>query len=85
MATVYKRAYKAALPEGAEIVQRKGKLLAVWTVNGKRRRASLTPDGTQIVLQRLGYTIQYFDHEGKRRNEGASPGPAIPASLPRKP
>jgi len=74
MASVYKRSYTAALPSGAEIVQRKGERLAVWTADGRRHRAPLTPDGTRIVLQRQGYTIQYFDHEGKRRKESVRCG-----------
>ncbi len=74
MATVYKRTYKAALPEGAEIVTRKGERFAVWTTNGRRHRAPLTADGTRIVLQRAGYTIQYFDANGKRRKESVRCG-----------
>ena len=53
---------------------RKGKRLAVWTVDGRRQRAPLTADGARIVLQRAGYTIQYFDHEGKRRKESVRCG-----------
>ncbi len=74
MATVYKRTYKAAVPPGAEIVTRKGERFAVWTDNGQRRRAPLTADGTRIVLQRAGYTIQYFDANGKRRKESVRCG-----------
>ena len=54
---------------GAEIVTRKGERFAVWTADGRRHRAPLTPDGTRITLERAGYTIQYFDHAGKRRKK----------------
>ena len=74
MATVFKRTYTAALPSGAEIVTRKGERFAVWTADGRRHRAPLTPDGTRIILERAGYTIQYFDHAGKRRKEAVRCG-----------
>jgi len=71
MATIYKRTRKRPIPEGAEIITRKGERFAVWT-EGKahrRRRAPLTPDGMFVVIESPGYEIQYFDHNGQRRKK----------------
>ncbi len=72
MASVYKRSRRKPIPEDAEIVQRGGRRFAVWTDNRtkRRRRATLSDDGKAIIVQAGGYTIEWFDHDGRRRRKG---------------
>jgi integrase len=57
------------MPQGAEIVERKGQRFATWTDSRGRHRARLSTDGKVIVIELPGYEIQYFDENGKRRKE----------------
>jgi hypothetical protein len=53
MASIYRRTYKRPIPDGAEIVTRKGKRLARWKdKHGHTKSAPLAEDGRQIVLER---------------------------------
>ncbi len=74
MATIYRRTRREPLPEGAEIVERKGQRFAVWTDSKGRHRARLTKDGLAIVVDLPGYEIQFFDENGKRRKESVRCG-----------
>ena len=67
MATVYKRTRRKPIPEGAEIVERRCRRYAVWTSRGRQHRAPLADDGAGVLIEADEYTIEYFDHNGKRR------------------
>ena len=69
MATVFKRREYRAIPEGAEIITYRGKRCAKWTnaKTGRAQRAPLNEAGDKIILEAQFYTIQHFDHEGKRK------------------
>ncbi len=69
MATVYKRRESKPIPKGAEITTYRGKPYAKWTDSktGKAQRAPLNDAGDKTISEAQFYTIQYFDHEGKRR------------------
>ena len=69
MATIYKAKRRTPIPEGAEILESRGKRFAVWTAGDRRRRAPLSADGLSIIVAGAGYVIQYFDHNGKRRKK----------------
>ena len=75
MATVYKRSRRKPIPEGAEIITRKGKKSAVWTnrKTGRKQRAEVSDDGEAVVIVAKGYTVEWFDHEGKRRRLNGGP------------
>ncbi len=60
--TVYRKTDRKPIPEGAEILTRKGNLSARWTDrSGRSRTAPLTGDGTRVLLERRTY---YIDHDG---------------------
>jgi len=67
MATVYKRARRKPIPKGAEMVHRKGQRYAIWTSRGRQHRAPLSDDGAAVLIEADCYTIEYFDHHGKRQ------------------
>ena len=68
MATVYKRREWRPIPDGATIIQYRGKPYAAWTDSkGKARRAPLHPDGQRIGQLAECFTAQFFDESGKRR------------------
>ena len=69
VATIYKANRRRPIPEGAEILESRGKRYAEWTDGNRRRRAPLSADGLSIVVEAAGYTIQYFDHNGQRRKK----------------
>jgi len=68
MATVYRRRRKKPIPTRATIEHYRGKPMAVWTDRrtGRKRRARLAGGGT-IEVEDERYTIEYFDHAGKRQ------------------
>ena len=72
MASVYKRRRRKPIPNGAEIVRRKGQQVAVWTNlrTGRKQRAPVSEDGTAIVITADTYTVEWFDHERRRRRKG---------------
>jgi integrase len=69
VATIYKATRKRPIPKGAEILESRGKRFAKWTDGKRNRRAPLSADGLSIVVEAAGYSIQYFDHNGKRRKK----------------
>jgi hypothetical protein len=69
MATVYKRTQRKPLPDGAVIVDRRGARWATWVDAAGKHSARLAPDGKAVLIDRPGYKIQYFDENGRRRNE----------------
>ena len=71
MATAFKRKRTYPIPDGAERVTFRGKPYAKWTdKKGKPQRAPLNEAGNRIVVASKRYTIEYFDHTGKRRKVG---------------
>jgi integrase len=66
MGSVFKPFVTRPLPEGAEVVTRAGKPVAVWTdASGKRRQAPVTAGGTPRIRVRGGtYTAQFTDGAG---------------------
>ena len=65
MAGVFRRVKKMPLPEGAQVVERKGKVVAEWLdANGRRRHAPLSKDGTGIRVEAATYTVQFYDEHG---------------------
>lgn len=71
MATVYKRARRKPIPDGAKLRTFRGKQVAEWTDGrGEKQRAPLSEDGAAVLLESQFYTVEYFDHEGRRRRKG---------------
>ena len=66
MGTVFKPFVTRPLPEGAQVVTRAGKPVAVWTdAGGKRRQAPATAgDPPRIRVRGSTYTAQYRDGNG---------------------
>jgi integrase len=65
MAGVFRRVKKMPLPDGARVVERKGKMVAEWLdANGKRRTAPLSKDGKGIRVEAATYTVQFYDEHG---------------------
>jgi len=73
MATVFKRTRKRPMPAGAEIITYRGRQCASWTDKrtGRKRRAPLADDGKYILVEDAKYSIEWFDHTGKRRRKGS--------------
>jgi integrase len=71
MGSVFRPCVTRPLPEGAKIIVRGGKPIAVWTdANGKRRQAPATGDRAKrpgIVERASTYTAQYRDGAGHVR------------------
>jgi integrase len=67
MASVFRQTYKRPVPEGAEIVTRKGKRLAKWKdERGRTKTAPLSKDGTKIVLEYRNWYVAYSGPDGRR-------------------
>ena len=66
MGTVFKPTVTRPLPDGAQLVTRAGKRVAVWTdASGKRRQAPVTTGDTPRIRERAGtYSAQYRDGDG---------------------
>ena len=69
MAAIYKKKYPILMPNGAEIIARRGKTMARWT-NGKgqERTAGLLDDGRVQFVSDCWY-VRYCDATGKMRRE----------------
>ena len=69
MATVYKRTDNKPIPAGAELITYRGRRYAKWTdpKTGRARRAPLNDKGDKIRVESPHYTVEYFDHTGKRK------------------
>jgi hypothetical protein len=69
MGSVFKKTFTKPLPDGAEIVLRKGQQIARWKAkDGKRRtgRVIIGKDGSKRVLLEAGtYTAKYRDGQGR--------------------
>ena len=69
MATVYKKKYPIPMPEGAEVITRRGKRLARWqSGKGQVRTAELLADGRVQFVSDCWY-IRYRDASGRMRRE----------------
>jgi integrase len=68
VASVFRRTYKRAIPDGAETVIRQGKPHARWRdAHNRVRVAPLSEDGESIVLTARTFSIEFTDASGKRR------------------
>ena len=69
MATVYKKKYPIPMPDGAEIITRRGKRLARWqSGKGQVRTAEVLADGRVQFVSDCWY-IRYRDSAGRMRRE----------------
>jgi len=69
MATVYKKKYPIPMPDGAEIITRRGKRLARWySGKGQVRIAELLVDGRVQFVSDCWY-MRYRDAAGRMRRE----------------
>ena len=67
MATIFKKTSSKPLPEGAEILARKGERVARWRDSrGLVRTAPLSADGSKILIARPAWYIVYQDATGRR-------------------
>lgn len=71
MAAVYRKRYPIAMPEGAEVVTRRGRTVARWT-NGKgqKRTAEVLADGRVQFVSDCWY-LRYRDATGKMRRRSS--------------
>jgi len=68
MATIYRKTYRRALPDEAEVRQRRGKSVACWTDgNGRRRTAEIADDGESIIVESRVWYARYRDADGIER------------------
>jgi len=68
MATIYRKTYRRALPEGAEVVCRNGKQVARWTDgNGHKQTAEVADDGQNIIVESQAWYARYRDADGIER------------------
>ena len=69
MAVIYRKKYPIPMPEGAEIISRRGKKFARWQ-NGKNqmRTAEVLEDGRVLFVADCWY-VRYRDSAGKDRRE----------------
>ena len=75
MASVYKRTRRKRIPDGAELVTYRGKPCATWQDGrGRKQRAPLSEDGRAIIVEAEHYTIELFNHEGRRKRIGTKIG-----------
>ncbi len=67
MAVIYRKKYPIPMPEGAEIISRRGKKFARWQ-NGKNqtRTAEVLEDGRVMFVADCLY-VRYRDSAGKDR------------------
>jgi len=69
MATIYRKKYPVPLPDGAEIITRRGKRLARWTSGkGQVRTAPLLEDGRIMFVSDCWY-VRYRDASGRMRRK----------------
>ena len=65
MATIYRKVYPVPMPEGAEIIMRRGQRLARWTDgNGNVKTAPLSADGKKIMHEAGCWYARYTDADG---------------------
>jgi integrase len=66
MASVFRRSYRRPLPEGAEVVTRRGERLARWKDRAGRTRTAPLADDGQIVLEYRCWYVEYGGADGRR-------------------
>ena len=68
MATMYKKKYPIPMPDGAEIITRRGKRIVRWVDGrGRRRTAELTSDGERIYFVSDVWYARYRDADSIMR------------------
>jgi len=69
MATVYRKKYPIPMPDGAEVITRRGKRMARWqSGKGQMRTAAMLADGRVQFVSDCWY-IRYRDASGRMRRE----------------
>jgi len=68
MARVFRHTYSKALPEGSEVLTRRGKKYARFKDGrGKTLTAPLSQDGKKVIREASKWYIEYKDNDGKMR------------------
>lgn len=68
MATLYRKTYPVDMPEGAEIITRRGRRVAQWTDRrGNVKTAPLAADGKRIMYETDVWYLRYRDADGIER------------------
>jgi hypothetical protein len=68
MATLYKKTYPIDMPEGAEIITRRGKQVVRWTDGrGNVKTAPLHEDGRRMMYVSDVWYARYVDPDGRER------------------
>ena len=73
MANLFRKTYTRALPEGADVVTRRGKKLVRWTDGrGRTQTAELSSDGRGVIVESLIWYARYRDADGveQRKSTG---------------
>jgi integrase len=67
MASIFKKADVRPVPEGAEVITRKGEKFARWKDRrGRTMTAPLSEDGAHIVVERRSWYVAYEGADGRR-------------------
>src|ERR1044071_1277653 len=67
MGSVFRKSYTKPLPQGAEIVEKKGQRFARWKVNGKLRQHPVTKGAggaDRVLIEGRTFYAKYRDHAG---------------------
>ncbi|HOH31308.1 MAG TPA: hypothetical protein PLC40_16640, partial [Candidatus Hydrogenedentes bacterium] len=67
MAFVYKRKRRQSIPDGAEIIRRRGGKIAKWESNGRTYTAEV--DGDSVVIEGRIYRARWRDANGTVHDE----------------
>jgi len=71
VASIYKRTRRKPVPDGTTLKTFRGKQVAEWIDGrGDKQRASVSKDGKTVMVEAAFYTVEWFDHEGRRRRRG---------------
>ena len=73
MASIFKRTRLIPIPQGAKIVNGRGRRVAKWTTKrDKYKTASVHKSGTKVVVESEKYYISFTDHSGRRQRIAGS-------------
>jgi len=70
MGTVYRAKRTKPIPDGAELLTRRGERIATWRdARGRKQTAKLTDDGERIIIESSVYTAKWRDGSGLIRKQ----------------